>query len=154
RSYVDKLAVEHAGELPGNQPFDVGAARATAELGQGRHPPIRDSARNDQVEIAEVGCVVERKSVTGDPSGNADTDGREFLLPNPYAGQAGNPSSLDPVIPRHSNQHFLQIANVAMDVAAIGFQIDDRIPDDLTGTVIGDVATATGQIVEIGRAHV
>ena len=31
-----------------------------------------------------------------------------------------------------------------MHVAAIGIEVDDRIADELTGTVIGDVAAASG----------
>ena len=50
----------------------------------------------------------------------------------------------DPVVGRCSDQHFFEIANVAMDVAAIGIQVDDRIADDLSGPVIRDVAAAPG----------
>ena len=42
------------------------------------------------------------------------------------------------------DQHLLEIAHVAVDVAAVGLQIDDRIADELTGPVIRHVAAAAG----------
>ena len=43
-----------------------------------------------------------------------------------------------------ANQHFLEVAHVAVHVAAIRIEVDDRIADELTRAVIGDVAAAPG----------
>ncbi len=50
----------------------------------------------------------------------------------------------DAVVADRPNQHVFEIAHVAVDVAAIRVQVDDRIADDLAGPVIGDVAAAAG----------
>ena len=41
------------------------------------------------------------------------------------------------------DHHLLEIAHVAVHVAAIGPQIDDRIAHQLAGAVVGDVAAAS-----------
>ena len=41
------------------------------------------------------------------------------------------------------NQHFFQIANVPVHIAAIGLEVDDRIADELPGSVISDVAASS-----------
>ena len=42
------------------------------------------------------------------------------------------------------DQHLLEIAHVAVHVAAIRLQVDDRIADELARAVIGHVAAAAG----------
>ena len=49
-----------------------------------------------------------------------------------------------PVVCAHADHHVLEIADIAVHVAAIGLQVDDRIADDLAGAVIRDVAAAAG----------
>src|SRR5207249_2197035 len=108
------------------------------------HTAIRNSAGNDEVEVIEIGGDVEGKSVAGDPAGKPHADGRQLFPTYPDAGQSWNPFSLDSEIGRCPNQHILQIAHVTVHVTAIGLQIENRIADDLTRTVIRDVAAAPG----------
>ena len=42
-----------------------------------------------------------------------------------------------------TDQHLFQIANVTVNVAAIRAEVDDRVADELTGTVIRDIPAAS-----------
>ena len=69
-----------------------------------------------------------------------------FSSPDPDAGQPGHAAAVDAVVGRHADQHLFQVAHVAVHVAAIGLQVDDRVADDLAGAVVGDVAAAAGLV--------
>ena len=45
-------------------------------------------------------------------------------------------------VAQRPNQNFFQIANITEHVLAIRTQVDDRISDDLAGSVIGDLSSA------------
>ena len=47
-----------------------------------------------------------------------------FSSPDPDAGQPVDPLGRDAVVGRRADQHFLEIAHVAVHVAAIGLQIE------------------------------
>src|SRR5262249_33607040 len=111
---------------------------------EGGDASVADAARNDEVEIAEVGRHVESKAVARDPPRYPDADGRQLLASDPDAGQPPDPAGPDAKIRGRADEHLLEIANVTVDVAAVGLQIDDRIADDLAGTVVGDIAAPTG----------
>ena len=73
---------------------------------------------------------------------NPDADRRQLF--------AGNPDAREPRCVRPSteiccdaDENFFEIADVAMDVPAVGIQVDDRIPDDLAGSVISHVAATS-----------
>src|SRR5262245_17063876 len=92
--------------------------------------------------MAEVSGVVQREAVAGDPPRNPDANRGELFLTHPHACQTVNAFGLDAVIGGDANEDFLQIANVAMNVAPIRLQVDDRIADDLPWSVVSDVAAA------------
>src|SRR5262249_50616058 len=73
-----------------------------------------------------------------------DADGRQLLASDPDAGQPPDPAGPDAKIRGRADEHLLEIANVTVDVAAVGLQIDDRIAEDLAGTVVRDVAAPNG----------
>ena len=75
-----------------------------------------------------------------------------FSVADPDAGQPWHAPGVDAVVGRDANQHLLEIAHVAMHVAAIGLQVEDRIADDLAGAVVGDVAAAPG-LVDLDAAR-
>ena len=84
--------------------------------------------------------------MAGHPARDANADGGELLIADPHAGQAVNPVRIDAVVGRRANQHVFEIAHVAVHVAAIGFEIEDRVADDLTGAMIRDVTAAAGLV--------
>ena len=63
---------------------------------------------------------------------------------DPGAREAGNAPGGDAVAGAHADHHLFEVAHVAVDVAPVGIEVDDRIPDDLPGPVVGHVAAAAG----------
>src|SRR5262245_28021320 len=94
--------------------------------------------------MAQVRSMVEREPVTGHPSRDSDSNRGKLFLTYPDAGKAVDSLRGDAVICSDTNQHFLEIPDVAVYVAAIGFQVDDGIADDLPRSMVGDIAAAAG----------
>src|SRR5512143_3710316 len=111
---------------------------------QRRDTAIADAARDDQAEVVEIAADVEREAVARNPPRDAHADGADLLGSDPRTGEPLDASGGDTVIGAHANHHVLDVAHVAMDVASIRPEIDDRVPDDLPWSVIRDVPSATG----------
>ena len=62
----------------------------------------------------------------------------------PGAGQPWFARRGDPEGCRGPDQDLLEVADVAVDVAAVGVQVEYRVTDELTRTVKGDVPAAAG----------
>jgi hypothetical protein len=114
------------------------------ETRQRYHAAIGDAARDDQAEAVKIGCHVKRESMAGDPSRNPDANRRELLTADPYAGESLDAVSRDPVVGSRPDKDFLEIADVLVNVAAIWFQVDNRVADNLSRTMVGNVAAAPG----------
>ena len=67
-----------------------------------------------------------------------------FSIADPDAGQAGDTGGGDAELRDRLDQDLFEIAHVAVHVAAILRQLEDRIADQLPGAVIRDVAAAAG----------
>ena len=67
-----------------------------------------------------------------------------FSLADPGAGHARDAAGRDAVVGAGADHHLLEVAHVAVHVAAVGRQLEDRIADHLAGAVVGDVAAAAG----------
>src|SRR5439155_2315669 len=70
-----------------------------------------------------------------------DADGHDLAVADPDAGIARQPARLNAEVGEGVDQANLEVAQVEADVRC-GAQIEDRIADQLAGTVIGDVAAA------------
>jgi hypothetical protein len=143
--FAYQSSVEYPSEVRYEPVFDFGEIDGSSKQSrQRRHPAASDPAGDDQAEVVEIGRDVQRETVTGDPTGDSNAYRCEFVLPDPHARQTLLAVGHDPEISGRSDQYLFQIANVPMDVAAVGIQIQDWIPDDLAGTMISDVATSAG----------
>src|SRR4029078_8962389 len=118
---------KHFSEVMGYPFLDLEPARRAAELSERRHAPIGDAAGNDKVEMAEVRGVVERETMAGDSARDSHPNRRQFFLAPPHASEAFDALRGDPVIGRDPNEHFLEIANVTVNVAQIGFHADHGV---------------------------
>jgi hypothetical protein len=111
---------------------------------------IGDAAGNDEVEVAEVGGDVEGETVGGDPAADVDADGSEFLFGDiagrlhPDAGFAGDAIGGEAEIGGGADHGLFEGADVPVNVAADGIDIEDGVADDLAGAMIGDVSSAVG----------
>ena len=111
---------------------------------------VGDAAGNDEVEVTEVGGDVEGKAVRGDPAADMDADGGEFFFGDiaggldPDAGFAGDAVGGDAEVSGGADHGLFESADIPVNVAADGIEIEDGVANDLAGAVIGDVATAVG----------
>ena len=80
--------------------------------------------------------------MAGDPARDAHADCPNLIGADPRAGEPLDAAALQPEISRGSNHDLFEIAHVLVHVAPVGPQVDDRVADDLSGPVIGDVAAA------------
>ena len=125
--------------------FDFGGGNlATCQALKRGDAAVRNAARHDQLEEVEIGVQVVGEAVAGHPPLDADADGADFLRANPRAGQTLDASGLDLVVARHADHGVFQIANVAVHVAAVGFQTDDRVSNNLARAVIRHITAAAG----------
>src|SRR5258708_28589063 len=137
-------APEDRGGMSG-QPFHhLREDNRAPEALQAGHAPVGDAAGHDQGEGGEVGGDVEGEAMGGDPARDAHPNGADLLLTHPDPGEPGNPSGLNPVVPAGADQHLLQVADVAVNVAPIGREVQDPRCHHLTRPVVGDVPPAAG----------
>jgi hypothetical protein len=143
----EQFTIEHRRKMGSNATLDfVDLHLASKQLPQRGDASFGDAARNDELKIFEIRRHVDRKAVARHPSGDPNAYGRKLRVANPHACEAGDPSGVDAVIRRRPNEDFLEIAYVSVNVAAVGFEVDDRVADNLTGTVIGNVSPASGLV--------
>src|SRR4030095_7950861 len=86
----------------------------------------------------------ERESVARDPARDAHADRANLFSSDPRARQSFNAVRGDAVVGADANHYLFEIANVSMHIASVGTQIENRISDDLAGSVICHIAAATG----------
>jgi len=140
----DSLALEHLAEVVSQPLLDIAPIGRAAQPFERCDPAIRNAARHDEVEMAEVGRMVQRETMARDPPRNPDADGGQLLVPDPDAGESPDAPGLNTVIGRGPDHHFFQVTDVTVNVTTIRLQVDDGISDDLPRPVVRDVATPTG----------
>src|SRR3954470_10912969 len=113
-----------------------------------RHPAVGDSTGHDQPESRQVGAHVQGEAMARHPARNPDPDCGELVFATrgtgPDAGQALDPSRGDAEGGDGTDQDVLEVADIAMDIAAIRLEIDDGVADELPRPVVGDVPAAPG----------
>ena len=128
-----------------DDPVEIG--RGSEHPRQRRDAPIGDATRDDVFEHPEIGVDVERESVTGAAACDLHPDRGDLLVTDPDAGIARLALGRDSEIGERVDEHAFECTHVRHDVAQsvtpVG-QRDDRVPDQLPGPVIGDVAAAIG----------
>jgi hypothetical protein len=137
------LALKYAAEVRGQALGDRLPRSAASQLRHGSHG-LGEAARNNVLKIAQVGRDVERETVRCDPSADVHADGGDLALAYPDARQLRNTARLDAEIRQSIDQRLFDSPHVGPHVALPLAQIEDRIADDLSWAVIGDVAAAVG----------
>src|SRR5437868_13427649 len=93
------------------------------------------------MEIAQVGVDIERKPMRRDPAGNVDAHSNKLVVPYPDARQTWIASGLNVVRRGDLNEDLFKRTHVPRNIAAVFGKVKNRITDQLTRTMIGDVAT-------------
>ena len=107
-----------------------------------RHRHVRDAARHEHVEEREVRRHVEREPVPGDPLPGVHADGGDLPARRPHARESLGAFAANVECRERANQRGLELAEVPVQVLLVMAQIDDRISDELSRPVKGDVAAA------------
>ena len=136
---IAKMSSHGAGDL-----FNVDAAAKQPR--QRSYSLPRDPARDDHLEVTQISADVEGESMARDPAGNPYPNRTDLFISYPHTRQSVYTQTSDPKIRDRADQHFLDVAHVAVDVAPVGPEIDYGIADELAGTVIGDVPSAAGLV--------
>src|SRR5206468_4220720 len=83
------------------------------------------------------------EAMVADPTAHGDADGRDLLaIREPHAGAARDAPALEPEARERGDQRVLERTEPAVEIAADAVQVDDRVTDQLAGSVPGDVAAA------------
>ena len=98
---------------------------------QGGDALVGDAAGDDEIEVVEVGGHVEGEAVAGDPPEMRTPIAASFSSPTTPRQAPIRPAFTPKTRP--PDHHLLEVADVAMNVAAIGLQVEDRIADELPG---------------------
>src|SRR5690606_39071882 len=93
-------------------------------------------------EARRIGVHVERQAVPGDPPAHGHADRADLALADPHAGQARAARALDAELGEHADHDLLEVAQVTVEIAATLGQGQDRVGDELSGTVVGRLAPA------------
>lgn len=138
--------------MPDDRRLDLSSTRRATQLSQRGNASVRDPTGEDQVEVAEIGRQVQGKPMTRDPAGNAHANRRQLLRADPCACQSVDSSSHDAAVARDADQHLFEVAHIPVHVATIRFEIQNRIPDDLSRTVVRDI-TAAPRLVDFDTSR-
>ena len=113
---------------------------------------VRNTARDDKIEMLHVRIDVERETVIGDPLFDARADLRDLDLLqtrigllgliDPDADQLINQMSGDAKIGERADQRSFERAHIPTHIAPKIFQIQNGIADKLARTMEGDIASA------------
>src|SRR5215469_4789468 len=130
-----EAVAHHAGELTYRY-------CATGHLAHGRHAAAVDPARDDRIEVAEIGRYVQREAVPGSPAADADADRSDLARADPYASHRIAARRFDTELGERVDHRSFQIAQILGHVAVAAFEFEYRIADQLSGTVIGHLSAA------------
>lgn len=119
---------------------------------------VSDAAGIDELEVTQVGGDVEGEAVRGDSAGDVDADRADFSFASragllvvkaaPDAGESGDATGADAVDSAEADEGFFHHSDEVdwTEAAAAGVlkapEIEDRVADQLSGAVVGDVAPA------------
>src|SRR6266566_2761928 len=108
---------------------------------------VRNAAGDDEVEIAQVGGNIVGEPVRSDPPADVHANRGEFFGSaargsRPNAGFTRFAPGFDAELGGSADHRFFEHAHVPDHVPANLGKVQDRVADDLSRAVIGDVAAA------------
>ena len=102
-----------------------------------------DNAAGDYAIIkGEIGADIQGKSMHSDPFGDPHADSSNFTVANPDSGEFFNSFGGDSIERQQIDQYLFDGMHIPTNALLMMFQIKNRVPDQLPGAVIGNVAAA------------
>src|SRR5262249_16115766 len=131
----------------GQPVLDAGELDSAAEEpAEGGDAAVGGPAGDDELELVEVGVRIEAEPGARSHAPAPHSNGPGLFAADPHAGETGDALRGHAVLCDGANQHLFQIAHITVHVAAIRLEVDDRVADELPGTVICDIAASTGLV--------
>src|SRR5262249_14927366 len=96
--------------------------------------------------ITQIRIHIERETVTRNPASYPHSNRGNLLVTNPDTSEAFDSPPIHIKLRDRADQHLFDVADVAMNIAAVGFEIDYGITHKLARTVVSHVAAATGLV--------
>ena len=115
---------------------------AFQQLRHGRDGTARNAARINRFEVAQISGHVQSKPVHGDPFSDTDSDRCQFAFIGPDPGQALPSADAQAKVADGPDEAFLQVSQVQMNVTPSSAQIQNRVTNQLTGTMVSNVSSA------------
>ncbi len=110
-------------------------------MAQGSHLTIHDSTGVDPLKITEIRVDIQSKTMGGDPVAHTNTDGSQFSGSGPDTGQTGPDEGFDTKVSHRLDQALFQISQEKMDIPSTLTQIEMRVDDQLSRTMIGHISS-------------
>src|SRR5687767_12113634 len=77
-----------------------------------------------------------------DPIARMHADRRDLSIPRPDAGVLGHAFGADPQRRQRSNENLFDLPQIPMKILLVSLEVEDRIADELSWAMEGDVAAA------------
>src|SRR4051812_31914566 len=116
RCLQQQVAIENPAEMGGEALADLLQRGGDAVLGHGGDW-LGEAAGDDVLEIGEVGVDVEGEAVGSYPAAEVDSDGGDFAVADPDAGEFGDAAGVDAVFAEGVDDGLFEGADVGADVA-------------------------------------
>src|SRR5260221_917967 len=143
RRWRRQLEAEDVEEVPDEEHFDEDRrGRELSVVGEARHHLRIEPAWLEAEEGRRIVVHVERESVERDPAADGDADRADLLRSDPDAGLARLAASFDLEFREDAQDDLLEIAQIAVEIAPVLGEVEDRIRDDLSRPVPGRFAAA------------
>jgi len=101
---------------------------------------VHDSTGVDPLKVTEIRVDVQSKTMAGDPVAHTDTDGSQLSRAGPDTGQTGPHECIDTKVSYSLDQALLQISQEKMDIPFPLTQIEMRVDDQLSRTMISHIS--------------
>ena len=109
-------------------------------MAQGCHLAIHYSTGVDPLKVTEIRVDVQSKTMAGDPVAHTDTDGSQLSRVCPDTGQTGPDEGMNTKVSHGPDQALLQISQEKMDIPSTLTQIEMRVDDQLSRTMISHIS--------------
>src|SRR5207253_806268 len=144
---------EHLTERPHDDRLNFCEGNGAPEQAGHAGDRFPQPARVDHPEVVQVGRHVQCKPVHRDPAFDGHADRGDLGVPDPHAWIPAQAGSGDSEPFKGADQGGFEPADVADDVLVERAEVEDRIPHQLPGPVIGHVPSALGcvDVEPLGR---
>jgi hypothetical protein len=94
---------------------------------------------------------VQGKTVHADPTANANTDARQLPIADPDSSEPVTSPGVDAETAADVKQEIFNRTQIDVQVLSALAQVEDRVANKLTGTMVGGLATSVGDVDRVRK---